>query len=421
MRCRQITRSSGQCGIKRARHRVRQYVKWGYHRDLTKVTDGYYRWRNTIWFLLHLRKLKHGRLLGDLVFLYRTTEHGSSDAIRRLYGSLIVAAYEEGCKAHWRTFRPPFPHEKDDPNRTHLETFIGQRGLQVEFDGGLDPSTLSISEADTAARYAVEELANFPQWLPDLAGAHHGPVQSVLRNCVEADWLLTGPNARGSGVADRLYHGAPSLSRLMARELLGMLRISDPGSPRLLLNVVGVILRGSPGSASNVAQLAAVRVRAHLLHGLLVAPWLLVWLWLDALAALDWLEEKSSSTPRDDIDALFLAVGSWMNEDTGRPMAIDETPSYHDLGPLRRLLRLFYRHVRPEDDVHRVGTYSPDSRDHTQEFRDALLNRLTNTPGPEAHAALVGLADDPLFVRHREQVLSRHFPDNPQFQPTFPR
>jgi hypothetical protein len=119
------------------------------------------------------------------------------------------------------------------------------------------------------------------------------------------------------------------------------------------------------------------------------------------------LENTSSTVPRNNVDDFFLATGDWIERDDLKPKPTDETPGYHDPTALTRLLRLCYHHIRPADDIDRMGkgTYSPGPRDHAQGFRDALITRLTNTPGPEAHAALLELADDPALVSHREYVL----------------
>ena len=400
--------------LARTRNKMWQYMKWGYRRDFDKITKRYRRFRNTVWFLTQHNKVKKGRHLNGLFFLFNTIEDGSGrdergslEAIGKRYGVWAATAYKEGCKAYWRTSSPLLRHEKDDPSRIPVATIIGQAGLQFDFENGLDASTLSAEEADRAARYAVEELNEFPPWFPDLVRAHPGPVQSVLISCIEADWSLTGEHAWGSGIASRLYHDIPSLQRLMAPGMLGILQNADPGSPRLLLYTVGVILRGNPVAETTIAQLASTRLPVLPLDSPLAAPWLIIWLWLDATAALAWLESTSLSAPRNDVDALFLAVGDWMERDSLNPKPTDETPSYHDQATLTRLLRLCYRHVRTDDDIDRMGrgSYSPGPRDHAQEFRDALTTRLTNTPGPEAHAALLNLAGDPALVSHREYIL----------------
>lgn len=402
--------------LSRKGHIIWEYLKRGYRRHLKKIVKRYWQIRNTIWFLVHHRTLKKGRDLRPLVFLFQTAEDsvtrdeaGNLEAIGRRYTKWTANAYKEGCKAYWRTFSPPLPHEKGDPAQNPWGTVIGQVGIRLDFEDGLQAKTLTAEEADRAARYGVEYLDGFPPWVSDLVVAHPGPVQSVLTSCIVADWPLTDKQAWGSRVAERSYRSSPTIQRLMAPGLLGILQNADPGTPGLLLYTVGVILRGDPAAKPTLTLLASTRLPLLPLDSPMAAPWLIIWLWLDAENALAWLEGISLSAPQSDVDALFLAVGSWMERDSLNPKPTGGTPSYHDQDALIRLLRLCYRHIRTADDIDRIGTgtYSPDARDHSQEFREALLSHLTNTPGEKAHAALLDLADDPALAKHREYVLRR--------------
>jgi hypothetical protein len=76
---------------------------------------------------------------------------------------------------------------------------------------------------------------------------------------------------------------------------------------------------------------------------------------------------------------------------------------------LLRLARLAYRHVRPMDDVHREGAYSPDARDHAERARGILINAIFMATGPEGWKAKLDLAADPLFadLKDRAIVLAR--------------
>ncbi len=65
---------------------------------------------------------------------------------------------------------------------------------------------------------------------------------------------------------------------------------------------------------------------------------------------------------------------------------------------LLRLLRLAYQHVRREDDAHHEGSYSPDTRDHAEKSRNAVLSALLSTTGPEGWAVKLEMAADPLFA-----------------------
>lgn len=47
---------------------------------------------------------------------------------------------------------------------------------------------------------------------------------------------------------------------------------------------------------------------------------------------------------------------------------------------LERMLHIAYASIRPKDDVSREGSYTPDTRDHAQHARDAILSTLLARP-----------------------------------------
>ena len=76
---------------------------------------------------------------------------------------------------------------------------------------------------------------------------------------------------------------------------------------------------------------------------------------------------------------------------------------------LEHILFLAYDSIRPKDDVSREGTYTPDTRDHAQHARDAILSTLLARPGPDAYYAMQRLAGNPVLTlrSHRFRELAR--------------
>ena len=76
---------------------------------------------------------------------------------------------------------------------------------------------------------------------------------------------------------------------------------------------------------------------------------------------------------------------------------------------LEALLHLAYSHIRPQDDAVHEGSYSPDTRDHAENARNAILSALLDRPGADAYHAMKRLADDPVFElrSHRFYELAR--------------
>ncbi|WP_210214766.1 hypothetical protein, partial [Mesorhizobium sp. M7A.F.Ca.ET.027.02.1.1] len=69
-------------------------------------------------------------------------------------------------------------------------------------------------------------------------------------------------------------------------------------------------------------------------------------------------------------------------------------PAFMQPRSLRRLYDILHQYIRRADDIHRAGSgvYSPGLRDHAQEARDSILDRLRDQPGKEALLALREIA-----------------------------
>jgi hypothetical protein len=70
---------------------------------------------------------------------------------------------------------------------------------------------------------------------------------------------------------------------------------------------------------------------------------------------------------------------------------------------LLRLIRLAYTHVRPADDAHHEGTFTPDTRDNGENARNALLSAILDLGGAEGWATKMELIDDPLFAHFADR------------------
>ena len=400
--------------LTRSKIRIEHYAKWGHKCHRQKLMKWFRRQRNSMWFWCHTGKLREGSNLWNLVHLYEIGMRQRDDfgeemlvAISNYYSPAVSAAFREGCKAFWRNYAPPLRHERAKPNELPYGIIIGQTGLRFEVTDGLDFATLSPAEAELAVRYAAEESNAFPDWLPDLARFHPAPFKDVLISCISADWSVAEPDTMQSDVLWRFYDVSPRLQELMASDLLALLQSRDPCTPKLLLQVVAVILRGMPQAETQIIALAGTRMPDVALESPVLAPWLVIWLWLDVNAALEWLERTNAATPIETMDAVFRSLGSWMVDQIRFVTPTDRAPAYYQSDALRQLIRLFYLHIRPEDDIDRAGTgtYTPTARDHAQGFRVDLVSRLVNLPGQAAHDAILQLADDPALTRHRAYLL----------------
>ncbi|MGC2458588.1 MAG: hypothetical protein WA435_11410 [Gallionellaceae bacterium] len=130
-----------------------------------------------------------------------------------------------------------------------------------------------------------------------------------------------------------------------------------------------------------------------------------IWLQLDALPALDYLEsELSKSAEKADELVIRLCAAMYGRHDEQRQIS---HPSYLQPNALTRLIPLVHRHVRVTEDLERGGrgVYSPGDRDHAQDFRSRLLEMLVSSKEPEADATLRNLLDNPILSSSRDWIL----------------
>ncbi|MEO5337228.1 MAG: hypothetical protein H7841_10085 [Magnetospirillum sp. WYHS-4] len=109
-------------------------------------------------------------------------------------------------------------------------------------------------------------------------------------------------------------------------------------------------------------------------------------------------------------DALVIAIADILHGDRYEHIAVPD-PDFRRVAALRRFLPILHRHVRlDEDQNHPSGeVYSPNARDHAQEFRSATIQRLADAQDPEAYDAMIQLAADPCFKRSREWLRAKPF------------
>jgi hypothetical protein len=305
----------------------------------------------------------------------------------------------------WRAFKPQLPHEKPKRNETSIGVAVGLTGLQVEFDE--DPaaiSGLSGEEAKLAARYAVEELNGFPAWFERLATLHPEPATDVLCECLDAEWRFPAEDKETYEVLAKLAWHGEGLIHLVQEKLLSLLSAGDPPNRAILGFAISVLMRQANPPLSRLAQFADGRIVAGSDPGPMPL-WMAVWMHIDGEAAVKRLARilENARNP-DDIIVRLCSILSSKESERG---PFSKNPSYLRPVCLRRFIPLVFRHVRFSDDLDRTGgAYTPTARDHAQEFRGVLLNRLESEEDSSATDVLRELADDPAMSQVRDWILN---------------
>ena len=363
---------------------------------------------------LHLNKLSSGKAIVWLFHLSREASKKEDhhqraprrwDTLRKKRGSLISSAAKKGCKAAWRQFVPLLPHEKPNPTWTDYSVTVGLSGLQAcLLDGELDFTTISEHEARLAVRYAVNELNGFAPWLPELAKHRQETVQDILSECIRGEWQLDASHERANEVLHDLLWSGEGLVHLVEEPLLSQLLEGDPKNTSVLENAVVLLLRRPTPPMQTLVQVAESRVRDYPIDSRGFLVWLAVWLQIDAIPAIKFLEEilSSSQDPIRIMERICAILGS--NRSGTAPIVRE--PDFLLPDRLRTFIRLVFQYIRPNDDIQRSGpgAYSPTDRDDAQRFRDELLDRLAQSASPEAGLLLRELLDDPNLVRWRDWI-----------------
>ncbi len=167
------------------------------------------------------------------------------------------------------------------------------------------------------------------------------------------------------------------------------------------------MLLGGTTDVSRLTELARQRLADYRYEDRQLVLWLSVWMQTDATAALDYLDHVLARMPPLQSDDLALRLCAAMKQDRHDPSPSLAQPDYTRPEALGRFIRLAYRHIRPEQDIHRAGkgVYSPGPRDHAQDFRSKLFELLSGSDQPEADAVLRSLLDAPELKGQRDWIL----------------
>ena len=295
----------------------------------------------------------------------------------------------------WRQDRPSLPSERPE-NERHTFLTRWQLGLAALYAEAEDPAwatTLTEEEAKLAARYAPIQLGGLPLWMESLVDVHPEAVDAVLGN--ELSWELGGE--AGSDGRSSLLEYINRAPEPVARLFLPRLRdwLNDEGDTQdasgdfvevieRLRQVIDILLRHGDEDTRQCAQTVA---HQQLREGL---PKSLAFIWLSTLMRVDpelgvsALEEQIRTVEPEKLSEAVSCFAALFNDHHDE---IDlKTPAFTPL-LLLRLLRLAYRHVRPVDDARHEGVFTPDTRDHAERGRDAIVQALLEAKGEDAWAA----------------------------------
>ncbi|MBF3537071.1 hypothetical protein ISG10_05245 [Burkholderia pseudomallei] len=372
------------------------------------------RWKRWLWtHLSGIRSTKYPFAIQYLVAVM----HDSSAAkygvvawekVRAKWGRAPAAAAEAGCLNFWLTYSPELPSERKEKNSVDVRSTFGLIALQSEWEAGrLTFSDFSRADVTRAVRFACSELNGLPEWFEALALAFPDAVADALSPAIAAEFKYTADLPLVHEVTAKLA-AAKSPTSASAIAVWRTLSCVDPLHNDVLVQATTTLLRTSDSYYDDLAGLAPTRMKQYVpSHGRWLT-WMSMWLKLDALPAIAYLESViAGCTAQDEADELVISLCANLGGRFRGELAMGRA-SYLSPASLARLLPLVCRHVRREDDIDRTsqGVYSPVARDDAQDFRARLWEVLRTSDSQECDSVLRSFLENKTLPGDIEWILS---------------
>ena len=317
--------------------------------------------------------------------------HGDWRLLEIEFDANIARAFRDGAVSYWRRYRPELLSDRKFEHSTTFATIFGLTGIEIEAtETPAWPSTLTVADAETAFRYAMNELNGFPDWFPGLYAAFAQRITELM--LVEIDYeLRTGTAERESHyvIYDLSWHGEWSDDKI-APAILERLARKEPKSVGTLGYLLAIVNRAGV-SDSALATLAEKKVGQKALDH--AAAWYAVWAGVEPERASEAirlrLDKLKSKSQRVQLAMQFASQLVGGRHDKSVVRQAYRTPRH-----LRDLIILMHQHIEEKDDIERAGkgVYSPGLRDNAQDARNHLFGLLKEIPGKEAFLAIQELS-----------------------------
>ena len=335
------------------------------------------------------------------------------DKLTHVFGADVASRAEGAFRARWRATRPDLwsARSAGERSRTSVNWVIGLLGVSAEAATPGWTGALSSRDAATATAYAT--IDGFAPFVTDLATSHPEEVAAVIGGEATAE-LGLGDDHDYLPMLQDLKHADVALKRLCAPRLLTALQrwppvVTEEASGRWsrhldqVLHILDAAV--NRGERETIATKCVTRFKAAP-TGPLALAWLRGLFRFDAAQGAETLIDEFEN---DDGSGAFgirrrpvETFAALFRED--RSVGFDVPDPSRRARLLGRLVRYAYAFIRPADDQVHDGIYSPNARDHAEWARQALLNWLLGTPGPEARRVVLEIADDDEFAEMRDRL-----------------
>ena len=318
----------------------------------------------------------------------------------------VAEAYRDGMRMLWRHVKPGRPQRETggQVNRQWMN-ILAFASVGVDAAETPDwPQGLNDAEAALVARHACLAEERCPDWMDRLILAHPQIVVALIGKELAREWATDQQFH-----TDFLYHFGLRevvLTEPLQDQLVKVFLRSEAGRFETLERVISIIPKLELDDARRARLWKAFhsRFETHVASGnelfamrnlaalLLVRP-------DEALAVLaTWIGGDNPGPSVTRAARVFEALFDAHHHGFGVPALGHAT-----VPALEGLVRLVYRHIRPQDDVYHGGTYSPDTRDNAATARNTILSGLLDRPGADSYWTVRHLAEEPEFALRMER------------------
>ena len=407
-------------------HKLKSNWQWEWSQDFDweqkwhPVREWYWHWVNKVHFLWKKRNITAGgwwNACDHVVERARHLAHDKSHSRRggpdttdigKPYGSLVGKAVRAGLDKHWRQNRPPLPHEKPERNQTLRTTVLGLVALDLAYSehGTNYFAYLSESEASVAARYALNELNGFPDWMPSLVARHRHAVQKIFDEAIRGEWQKTLADTEfGSETLGGLAWNDSNLPQIALPTVRALLLESTTPNLQVLTSALQVAIKHDAGAGDWLVPLARKHLGETTVSDQAAWVWIIVLMQFDADAGFDILKQWTNDLAPDAVSDVAVRLCASLANRHQRSISINN-PDFWRPKFLLRFIPWVFQHVQPENDPVHEGAYSPTGRDDAARFRPQLIEALVTSDMEGAEEILHQLVAAPGLARQRDWLIA---------------
>lgn len=337
-----------------------------------------------------------------------------AELIANAFSSDFLRRYREELSKHWRQQDINLWSEREpDKHNTFLNGWLlALASLKCEAETEGWTAKLTPDEAIRAVRVSTVELNGFGSFVEDLETSHTSAVEQVICQEVTMQLKTLATKNMAPILHDILYHGTQTMVKTAALTIASNLACISPAMAESAHNDIEYAFKILARHGDEETASAATDVIQKILNDANSLEPERVPFWVNALAKLDvaaacrqvlaLTEDLGTEVQRETAVTLFAAV--FGGRHSGDNPSFDKIDNAHRPQLLKELVIRAFQTVRPQDDVHHEGSYSPDRRDCAEEAREYLLSNLLGTKTAETLTVLYKLSDRVEFAHLKDRL-----------------